>query len=193
MRMNKKFIVLLAFVSLFLCIVTLQDTYAKYVSHANGTTDISIARWRILLNDFDIRNELTTSNLITPVFSGNENIASGVIAPTSTGYFDIVIDSSETDVAFTYNVTVNNSEDSLVDDIVITGCNFNGQPANFNDNTVSGTIYLTDASRVNTLRVFIEWNDGNGQSMDNEADTNTTKSSNPVAKIAVDARFIQAR
>ncbi len=193
MRLNKKFIVLLAFVSLFLCIVTLQDTYAKYVSNANGTTDIAIARWRILINNFDVRNELTSSNLITPVFSGNANIASGVIAPTSTGYFDIVVDSTETDVSFTYNISVANDPDSIVEDIVITGCTLNGQPATFNNNAIAGTIYLTNPTKVNTIRVFVEWNDSTGQTMDNAADTAATIGENPAAQIAVTAHFIQAR
>lgn len=193
MRLNKKLIVLLAFVSLFLCVITVQDTYAKYTSQANGTTDISIARWRILLNNFDVRDSLTSTSLITPVLNNNANIANGVIAPTATGYFDIVIDSTATDVSFTYTITVDNDEDTIVDDIVITGCYLNGQTVSFTNNTISGTIRINSATKVNTLRVYIEWNDSTGQTMDNAADTLTTTNANPVAKIAVNANFIQIR
>ena len=193
MRFNKKIMILLAFVSLFLCVITLQDTYAKYTSHVNGGSNISIARWRILVNNFDIKEELTTSNLITPVFSGNENVKDGVIAPTSTGYFDIIIDSTDTDVSFTYNITVNSSEDSIVDDIVITGCSLNGQNVGFADNTAMGTIMVNSVTKINTLRVYIEWNDGEGSTMDNAADTDTTRVADSVAKILVDAHFTQAR
>lgn len=193
MRFNKKIMILLAFVSLFLCVITLQDTYAKYTSHVNGDSNISIARWRILVNNFDIKEELTTSNLITPVFSGNENVKDGVIAPTSTGYFDIIIDSTDTDVSFTYNITVNSSEDSIVDDMVITGCSLNGQSVGFADNTAMGTIMVNSATKINTLRVYIEWNDGEGSTMDNAADTDTTRAADSVAKILVDAHFTQAR
>ena len=191
MLLNRKFVLLLALVSLFLCIVTLQDTYAKYTSAVNETTSASIARWRILVNNYDIRNSSTTSNLITPVFAGSANIASGVIAPTATGYFDIVVDASGTDLSFVYTFTIANNEDSLVSDIVVTGCTLNGQALNISNNTVTGTIRLSD-QRVNTIRVFIEWNDGNGSTMTNAEDTSTTMEDEPVAMIDVSAHFIQA-
>lgn len=190
MLLNKKFVLLLAFVSLFLCIITLQDTYAKYTSGVNETTNISIARWRILVNDYDVRTNSTTTNLITPVFLGNENIASGVIAPTATGYFDIVVDSSGTDLSFSYDITITNTIDSLVSDVVIKECTLNGNQIDINNNKITGTIALYD-QRVNTFRVFIEWNDGEGSVMNNQEDTSTTLDENPVAKVNVNAHFTQ--
>ena len=190
MLLNKKIVLLLACVSLFLCVVTLQDTYAKYTSAVNETTNISIARWRILVNDFDIRSSSTTTNLITPVFAGNANIARGVIAPTATGYFDIVVDATGTDLSFSYDISITNSEDSLVNDIVVTSCTLNEQPLTINNNTITGNILLS-SQRVNTIRVYIEWNDSTGQTMSNTDDTNTTLADNPVAKVNVNAHFIQ--
>lgn len=191
MKLNKKIIVLLAFVSLLLSIVTVQDTYAKYVAHVDGTTDISIARWRILLNDFDVRNQLTSSNLITPVLNGNTYIASNVIAPTATGYFVVEIDASDTDVSFTYTITIENDDDTLVDDLEITNCYINGQQVNHNNGTITGTVGVNDISKVKELYVYFQWNDGNGQTMDNEDDTLTTTAQDPLAKVAVTAHFIQ--
>ena len=134
MLLNKRFVVLLAFISLFLCVITLQDTYAKYTSMVNETTNIAIARWRILVNDFDIRSNSSTSNLITPVFAGTANIASGVIAPTATGYFDIVVDSTGTDLSFAYNISIANTENSLVQDIVVTRATLNGTDVTITNN-----------------------------------------------------------
>lgn len=191
MLLNKRFVVLLAFISLFLCIVTLQDTYAKYTSMVNETTNIAIARWRILVNDFDIRSNSSTTNLITPVFAGTQNIASGVIAPTATGYFDIVVDSTGTDLSFAYNINISNTENSLVQDIVVTSATLNGQEIQVTDNVLSGTVSLDSPTKVNTFRVYIEWNDGTGQTMDNAQDTNTTLGDNPTAQITVKANFIQ--
>jgi len=191
MRFNKKFIVLLAFVSLFLCIVTLQDTYAKYIASADGTTDISIARWRILVNDFDIRNQLTSSNLITPTFNGTSHIAPNVIAPTASGYFEVEIDATDTDVSFNYTITVENNEDTIVDDVKILSCYMNGQPITCTNGSVTGTVGINDVSKVNTLRVNLQWTDGADQTMDNAADTLTTMDTNPVAKIDVTASFVQ--
>lgn len=190
MLLNRKVILLAAFLCVFLCILTLQDTYAKYTSAVDETTDISIARWRILVNDYDIRSNASTENLITPVFSGNANIASGVIAPTAEGYFDIVVDATDTDLAFTYTISVSNSDDSPVSDIKVTNCTLNGSNISFEDDVVTGTISLTD-QRVNTIRVYIEWYDGTGENMNNQEDTSTTMLTDSVAKINVNANFTQ--
>ena len=190
MLLNKKIMILIAFTCLFLCIITLQDTYAKYTSAVNETTDISIARWRILVNNFDIRSNSSTNNLITPVFAGNANIASGVIAPTATGYFDIVVDATGTDLSFNYNINVSNSIDSPVNDIIVTNCTLNNNPITVNNGVISGTINLSD-QRVNTFRVYIEWIDGAGENMDNAADTLTTTLEESVAKVSVVANFTQ--
>ena len=190
MLLNRKVILLAAFLCVFLCILTLQDTYAKYTSAVNETTDISIARWRILVNDFDIRSNSTTENLITPVFSGNSNIASGVIAPTAEGYFDVVIDATGTDLSFAYTISVSNSDDSPVSDIKVTNCTLNGTTIPFVDDVITGNISLTD-QRVNTIRVYIEWFDGTGENMNNAEDTSTTMLDDSVAKINVNANFTQ--
>lgn len=189
MLLNRKFVLLIAIICLFLSFTTIQDTYAKYTSAVNETTDIAIARWRILVNNYDIRSSSTTSNLITPVFAGNTNIASGVIAPTATGYFDIVIDATGTDLSFSYTINIENSVNSLVSDVRISNCTMNGSPITVSNGVVTGNIRLNDA-RVNTLRVYIEWFDGNGQLMDNAADTSAT-GDNTVASINVSANFVQ--
>ena len=190
MLLNRKFVLLIACICLFLSITTLQDTYAKYTSSVNETTDIAVARWRILVNDFDIRSSSTTSNLITPVFAGNTNIASGVIAPTATGYFLIRIDATGTDLSFNYNITIGNAADSIVSDVRVTNCTMNGSPVTVNNGVVSGTISLAD-QRVNDLVVYIEWLDGTGENMNNADDTATTLVQNSVAKINVNANFTQ--
>lgn len=190
MLLNRKIMILIAFVCLFLCIVSLQDTYAKYTSAVNETTDISIARWRILVNDFDIRSNSSTTNLITPHFAGNANIASGVIAPTATGDFTIVVDASGTDLAFNYTITVTNALDSPVNDIVVDSATLNGTPVTVTDGVITGTIGLND-QRSNTFIVNIRWLDGTGENMNNAADTATTLLQESVAKVSVVANFTQ--
>ena len=191
MLLNKKFILLIAFVCLFLCFVNLQDTYAKYTSAVNETTEIGIARWRILVNDYDIRSSASTTNLIEPDFLGNANIASGVIAPTATGSFELVVDATGTDLSFNYTISVANSLDSPVSDIIVNGCTLNGTDnLTVTNGVVSGTISLSD-QRVNTFVFDIEWNDGLGQTMSNADDTATTLLDDSVAKISVTANFTQ--
>ena len=158
----------------------MQDTYAKYTSAVNETTDISIARWRILVNNFDIRSNSSTTNLITPHFAGNANIASGVIAPTATGDFTIVVDATGTDLSFNYTFTITNALDSPVSDIVVDSATLNGTPVTVTNGVISGTITLAD-QRTNTFVVNIRWLDGTGENMDNADDTETTLDEDNIA------------
>jgi len=54
MIIKKKFRLLLALIALFICLSSIEKTYAKYITSASGNTDITISRWNIKLNDFDI-------------------------------------------------------------------------------------------------------------------------------------------
>ena len=99
----------------------LASTYSKYVTGTTGNADVRIARWKIRVNNQDVINNYNISSLIQPVFPGNTNIASGVIAPTAEGYFDIVIDGTNTDVSFNYEITTSENEDSAVSDLVLSG------------------------------------------------------------------------
>ena len=102
---KRQFKLLLACISLLLLLDLIQDTYAKYISGAEATADFAIARWAFLVNSQDVLDESDFSNTIVPTFDTNANIATGVIAPTSTGYFDIEIDSSDVDVSENIEVT----------------------------------------------------------------------------------------
>ena len=191
MKYNKKIIFLIFCVSILLCILTMQETYAKYSTSNNATSNMSIARWRILVNNFDVRNDLSTETVIQPVFSGNNNISDGYIAPTANGYFDILIDATETDVTFDYQISLNQNASNEVVDLVITGYSIdNGETINYNNSNIIGTINKTDANKTKQIRVFVTWNDGEGSTMNNEADTNTT-GDNATAKMDVNLHFIQ--
>ena len=190
MRYNKKIILLMLCVSILLCFLTMQETYAKYSTSNNATSNMSIARWKILVNNFDIRNDISTSTVIQPVFSGNNNIRDGYIAPTANGYFDVLIDASETDVSFNYQISLNQNTDNEVLDLVITGYSINnGVTQTYTDN-ITGSVNKNDESKTIQIRVFVTWNDGNGALMNNEEDTNTT-GEDATAKLDVNLNFIQ--
>ena len=91
---------------------------------------------------------------------------------------------------FDYTISIANSSDSLVSDVIVKNCTMNGVQVRVSNGTVTGTIGLGN-QRVNTLRVYIEWFDGQGENMDNADDTSTTSEDNSVAKISVNANFIQ--
>lgn len=192
---EKKYLMfVLTLMSIFITMCMVNETYAKYVSTANATTRSSIARWRILVNNDDITLGSTSTSLITPVFPGTSDIASGVIAPNAEGYFDLVLDGSNTDVSFTYTITIAPNSSSPVTELVATKYAINGAtPVDFTGSgtpTLTGTVRLSDQSRVKNIRVYIKWDDSLNL-MTNAEDTNTT-TGNQKGMLDVTVNVIQA-
>lgn len=191
MNIKNKIKFFIALISLVYCISLIQDTYAKYVSSASGNATMSIARWNILVNDTDIKNNSNFTNTITPVFEGNENIANNVIAPTSTGYFDIVLDGANADVSFNYTINLDVDETSDVSDLVIEKYTIGSDPTEYTyDGTISNNIILTDINKTISYRFYVTWNDSETASMDNVGDT---LAAGGEAKISVSINFIQLK
>lgn len=194
--MNKKIIVPLAILCLLLCIFLIQDTYAKYITTTNESANMTIARWRILVNNKDIRENSTTMATITPVFEGNDNISSGIIAPTSEGYFDLIIDATEADVSFKYKIEISSSSSSPIKDLVATKYKIddNEEVTLTKDNQViENTVLHKDNTKPINIRVYIIWDDSENSTMDNYEDTEATKKEDRLAKMDVKLSFIQAK
>ena len=143
---NRKFRLLLACISLLILVDLVQDTYAKYVSSASANSNFTIARWAFTVNNQDIVANNNFSNTIIPTFDQNDNISNNVIAPTSTGSFEITIDSSNAEVAFNEIITLSKPGTNSVTDLVITGYKKNNDPiVNFeNNNTTITTLHTLD-------------------------------------------------
>jgi len=178
MNNKRKISLLLAFLSLFSCLYFAQDSYAKYLTKANTSVTGAIAKWNIVVNNTTIKNNDTLTNVITPTFEGTTHIAPDVIAPTVTGYFDLIIDSTNVDVSYTYNISI--TRNSNLSDFIVTGYSVDGGTL-ISVNTASlipsieDDVLLSDSQRVHTIRVYIGWNDDAAtQNMNNSEDTQVT-------------------
>ena len=188
--------ILLIIICLLICSLVYMTVqiYAKYLSTASGNTSMNIANWNIKLNDLSVKTNTDISSTIIPVFPGNEHIAPNIIAPTAEGYFDLNFDYSEVDVSFRYTISTNVNPNSSVTDLIATGYQINDEPivqiSNITD-VISKDILLSDTPRNSKIRVFIKWNDDVAtQTMDNQADFNTTLNTDP-ALFDVNVSFIQ--
>ncbi len=160
--------------SLLITMCMINETYAKYVSSATSTSETSIARWKILVNNDDITLGSTSTSLITPVFPGNNDIGANVLAPNAEGYFDIILDGSNVDVSFNYTITISVNENSPVTELVPTKFVADGVEQSFNgSNSIIGTVRYTDSEKVKNLRVYVKWDDSLDV-MTNQEDTDTT-------------------
>lgn len=187
MNLKRKIRFFIALISLFYCVSLIQSTYAKYVTSADANTDITIARWNVLVNGQDVKNNSNFSSKITPVFAGNDNIAANIIAPTATGYFDIIINGNSTDVSFTYTVSLNNDVSSQVNDLKLVNYTLDGGTAtDFVDSKVTGNVLLNDANKVHTIRVYIIWNDDSSTAtMNNTSDTSATQDGKAIMDVNI--------
>ncbi len=192
MKLNKKIIFFVALMSLLYCITLMQETYAKYITNANASADLTIARWNILLNNQDIIQNSDFSEKITPVFDGTAHIKSDVIAPTAEGYFDIRLDGSNTDVSFTYTFSLDLAGTNTVSDLVITRYELDGVSYVYNNEDITGNILLNDQNKIRNIRFYVKWNDdAASENMDNEADSHAANSG--IAAFDVDLNVIQIR
>lgn len=193
MKNYKKIVILIILILISILVFFLIQIFAKYLTSASGDTSMNVARWNILVNNISIKNNTDISNTLTPVFPGNENIASGIIAPTAEGYFDLNFDFSVADVSFEYEISTTVNENSSVKDLVTTGYSVDdGEKITFDEinSPIKDTINLTDNIETQKIRVYVKWNDDENATMDNNADTIATTSGNP-ALLNVNISFTQ--
>ena len=190
--MIRKAFFLIAIISLLFCLSTINETYAKYNTSLEGNTNISVARWHILVNNQDVRNNSGATAELTPIFLGSEHIAPNVIAPTSEGYIDIIIDSSQVDVSFSYSITPEVDKTSSVSDLIVTSYSIDDKeniPIN-NNKSITDNIYKIDNVNLTTIRIYVKWNDSINNLMTNEDDTNASFKGEK-AKLKLNIQFIQ--
>lgn len=153
---------------------------------------MSVARWHILVNNQDVRNNSSTSAELAPTFLGTEHIAPDVIAPTSEGYVDLIIDSSQVDVSFSYTITPDVDATSSVTDLIVTGYTVNsGEKITIsNGQSITDNIYKIDNVNLTTIRLYVKWDDSSNSKMTNEEDTNASFM-NEQAKLKLNIQFVQ--
>ena len=196
MKFYKKIIlILVCFIILALLLLLMNIIYAKYKTEVAGKASISFSRWDIKVNDNSIKNNQDISSTITPVFPGNEYVASNIIAPTAEGYFDLFLDYTATDVAFKYEINVTPNEESAVKDLVTTGYSVDdGEKIEFSEfnSPISETVNLSNENKTKKIRIYIIWNDNpDTSSMDNLSDTSSTLKADSSAILDVSVAFTQ--
>lgn len=166
-----KRILMIVIFAAMLCMSTLllQVTLAKYRDKVSSPLNTTVANWNIKLNNEEIRNKTQLETDITPVFDTNPNVKENVIAPGSTGYFDITIDATNVDVNFTFKVDITNDNENIQDIKAIAYSINGGERQEYTNSSIEGEI--THNTPSTTVRIFIIWDDSEQETMDNQADT----------------------
>jgi len=112
---RKRICFALLLMSCSLCLCFMSSTYSRYVAGTQGNIDMLFAKWQILINNQDIADENNSEITINPTIEQSNNIRNNVMAPTSKGYFDIDIDSSNVDMSYRYTITLSIDNEDVPD------------------------------------------------------------------------------
>lgn len=205
--MNKRIKIILILLTLSITLSFMSDTYSRYVVDTTSNVEVSFAKWQILLNETDITNNTTSSINISPTIEKSENVKDNTIAPSSKGYFDILVDPTNVEVSFNYKVTIDilneNLPDILIskyailDDTYVEGNTIT--TTDITDNEITGTMTFDNNTenfqfKPYTIRVYFEWFEGTNEEQDDTKDTEIGKDAalnNTKLQIKADITFEQ--
>lgn len=170
---------ILCIISLFIAILCIQRTYARYFEKIDTTYDTHIKRWLVKVNEHIVHEETTLAEVIHPTFIHNDNMKdNNTLVPGRTGYFEMLIDYTYVDLAFEYNFSIEQLNTEPLTDFEIYGYEIiDGETSTITETSeIKGVIDPTtevDSSgeKKRLIRVLFRWNDGEGSTMNNSADT----------------------
>lgn len=188
---KKRILIFLLFCLVF--IFLFQEAYAKYRKYASVQVDNTVAKWNIKINNELIGNKTTLTNRITPVITSNNFVKADVLAPGSSGYFDVNIDATDADVTFTYEIGISKYDSYTINDLNIYAYAVDDFTTTNNvvNDTVTGTIQHNTAST--TIRIYYNWLDDGTDTMNNQTDTTAATSGTSNADILVTFHLTQKK
>lgn len=175
----KKVWILSALMMLIFTFYQIRNSYAKYLTEANGQTQKSIGTWLVKVNGTNIATgtEKQKFEINQLQYNSNDYVLQGKIAPGLMGYFDIEIDATEADVAVVYDISLDFNELNISNSIqfaklvkVIDGVENQSDIIRTGNNTYTGIITLEEIEQLKkvTVRVYVEWKDDNTGKNDEE-------------------------
>ena len=183
--MNKRIKIILILLTLSVTLSFMSDTYSRYVVDTSSNVELSFANWQILVNNQDITDSTTSTLEITPIIEASKKVKDNKIAPSSKGYFDILVNPSNVEVSFDYTVNVKVLNENMPDILI-------SKYAILDSKYVEGTTTVTKNDLTNneikgsatfdnkkenfsfepfTIRIYFEWYEGENESMNDEKDT----------------------
>lgn len=168
----KKYLMVLAPFFFLVSIFCFKEAYSLFESNRVNTSDLTIAKWRIKIND-DVISGSTSEFTVDEVnWQSSSNVKEGKVAPGMSGYFDITIDPNGTETSVQYDMTFDfsnlDSNQFQIDNIVEVD---NKPIVRTGEFTYSNIITLDEIedNETNTIRVYLTWvNDEDNNDKDSE-------------------------
>lgn len=199
-RKNKlRVLEILCIISLLFTIFSIRRTYARYFEKVDTTYQTHIKRWLIKINDLNIHEAKSLSEVVQPVLVENENMNNNnTLVPGRTGYFDMMIDYTYVDLAFEYEFSIEQLNETQLKDFEIYGYEIvDGDKSTVTETKqIKGVIDpdkdLNSAKeKKRDIRILFRWNDGDGSIMDNKLDTQYRSEENEALNYRATLKFTQ--
>lgn len=172
---------ILAIIILALLVALIGGTYARYVSTAKGTGDVSIAKWTVKVNEEDISR--TTGTFDLTFTANNADTVPNKVAPggKAEAYVDVDLTGTEVSVDFTCNLATA-SADALKEvfgenyanmvEVTVGTPELQGETSNMTLDTNNGVVKVGTSAMSGIVRVPITltWENADAN---NSADTAT--------------------
>ena len=176
MKIKTRIIIIqiLCVISLVITTFSITSTYAKYYEKMNASYSTNIKKWLIEVNNKDIFKEQNLSNIMQPKFDANIYANDNILVPGRVGYFDLTIDYTYVDVAFTVKCEVTQQNDTKLSDFQVYGYSImeNGQEKMVTTTDISYTINVEESEeKQQQMKIYFKWNDNTENLMDDFADT----------------------
>ena len=187
--MKSKILYITCAIMIFVTIYEITNTYGLFESNINMNADSKLATWNILINDTNI-GKSETFTIDNYISEEDSTVASGKIAPGTSGYFNININPSTTQVSIRYDLTFDFSKlDNLFTITKVeekNGYNL----IKTGPNTYSNVITLNEIkeNKTNNIRVHIKWNNNEEN---NDKDTEIGLTENNTLNIPVSITVLQ--
>lgn len=189
MKLNKYFKLILFMLILIMLFLVIRSTYSKYISTKESGTNLHISKWNILLNNKNISENQDFSGDIKIVYDKNtENIAENVIVPTIEGHFEIILESTGTELPFEYTINLDSSHLSTnsIPDFKIISYTLNSEkPIDIlaGQTEITGIVEppkdvngnFTGEEVLNRFNFLVKWIDDEKNVLDNQGDVSASK------------------
>lgn len=178
--MKKRIFLIFACLWIIISLLIIRSTYAKYLTSIDGDTNVNIAQWNLILNEQDIiKNSDFSTTLSLQVPKTDYHIADYMV-PGATGYYDLVLDSSNVSLPFRFHITCSVAENSDIKDAKIIGYSRNGnkQITYLDDSETEITDSVADTVETCSVRVYVKWiDDDSSETMNDVNDTSVAVNS----------------
>ena len=191
--MKKRVFLIFACLWIIISLLIIRSTYAKYLTSIDGGTNVNIAQWNLILNKQDILQNSDFSSTLSLKVPKSDYYIEDYMVPGATGYYDLIIDSSNVSLPFRFHITCSVAENSDIKDAKIIGYSRNGnsQITYLDDSKKEITDSVSETVDTSSVRVYVKWIDNDSSETMNDTNDTSVAINNGNAIITTNISFEQ--